>query len=181
MCSDKLDAVAISPNGSHIVAGCRDRSIKIWDSHNSKPRSLLKHTKEVKCVVISGDSTKFYSGSRDQYIFEWDLVGHRYIRTFSGRVGQICALDLSKDGSILIGGTTNWWIVAWSTQTGEITQQITDYISKVRSVKITEDNKFIVSTSADNIIKVQRLTPWSQARHMSDKSAPVVSLDISND
>ena len=46
-------AVAYSPDGTRIVSGCYDNSIKIWDATSgAEIITLLGHTEAVSCVLL---------------------------------------------------------------------------------------------------------------------------------
>jgi hypothetical protein len=65
--------VAFSPDGSTIVSGSWDNSIKIWDlSSSSLLSSLAGHLREITSVAFSPDGSKIVSGSVDNSIKIWD-------------------------------------------------------------------------------------------------------------
>ena len=95
--SDTIRSVAFSPDGTKIVSGSRDQTIKVWDSGAPEPSicpSLAKtdallacladklemlsekmnaHSDYINSVTFSPDGTKIVSGSRDKTIKVWDL------------------------------------------------------------------------------------------------------------
>ena len=73
-------AVAYSPDGSKVVAGYRDGSIKIWDLMLGKQIAIFNgHTKKVNSVIFSPDGRKIISGSDDCTIRIWDILQHEGI------------------------------------------------------------------------------------------------------
>jgi WD40 repeat protein len=96
--SGTIWSVAFSPDGTKIVSGSNDKTIKVWDSgapralkspHLGQNRRLLScladklgllsekmnaHSQCITSVAFSPDGTKIVSGSYDQTIKVWDMV-----------------------------------------------------------------------------------------------------------
>jgi WD40 repeat protein len=96
--SGMIFSVAFSPDGTKIVSGSADGTIKAWDSgapralkspHLGQNRRLLScladklgllsekmnaHSQSITSVAFSPDGTKIVSGSYDQTIKVWDMV-----------------------------------------------------------------------------------------------------------
>jgi WD40 repeat protein len=96
--SGMIFSVAFSPDGTKIVSGSADGTIKVWDSgapralkspHLGQNRRLLScladklgllsekmnaHSQSITSVAFSPDGTKIVSGSYDQTIKVWDMV-----------------------------------------------------------------------------------------------------------
>jgi WD40 repeat protein len=94
--SDYIISVAFSPDGTKIVSGSRDQTIKVWDSGALQPSKspflgkkwrLLAcladklemlsektnaHSSVIMSVSFSPDGTKIVSGSYDKMIKVWD-------------------------------------------------------------------------------------------------------------
>ncbi|KAJ8589075.1 WD40 repeat-like protein, partial [Rhizopogon salebrosus TDB-379] len=68
------DAVAISPDGSRIVSGSHDCTIRVWDADTGKPMGVLLqgHIRSIQSVAISPDGSHIVSGSDDTTIRVWD-------------------------------------------------------------------------------------------------------------
>jgi WD40 repeat protein len=65
-------AVAYSPDGSRIVSGSWDKTLKIWDANSGKLLSSLEaHTDLVSAVVFSPSGHLIYSASYDRTIKVW--------------------------------------------------------------------------------------------------------------
>jgi WD40 repeat protein len=62
-------SVCVSPDGSKIISGSDDKSIRIWDMETGNNISILEgHSGYVMSVCVSPDGSKIISGSFDNYI-----------------------------------------------------------------------------------------------------------------
>ncbi|KAG9092785.1 hypothetical protein FRC07_011588, partial [Ceratobasidium sp. 392] len=67
-------SVAYSPDGTRIVSGSFDRTIRIWDAQTGQMigRPLEGHKDSVNSVAYSPDGLRIISGSSDKTIRIWD-------------------------------------------------------------------------------------------------------------
>ncbi|KAG8915462.1 hypothetical protein FRC02_004515, partial [Tulasnella sp. 418] len=78
-------SVAFSPDGSRIVSGSDDHSVRIWDtSTGSCVRILEGHTNQVQSTCFSPDGTVAASSSDDGTLRLWDPSTGEHLKTFGG-------------------------------------------------------------------------------------------------
>jgi len=94
--SSIITSVAFSPDGTKIVSGSFDKTIKVWDSGGQEPSNLPSlaktdallaclsdklellsektnaHSEYIRSVAFSPDGTKIVSGSGDKTFKFWD-------------------------------------------------------------------------------------------------------------
>ena len=70
--SNSLNSVAYSPDGTKIISGSGDKTIKIWNANTGQCLQTLEgHSGSVYSVAYSPDGTKIISGSFDYTIKIW--------------------------------------------------------------------------------------------------------------
>jgi WD40 repeat protein len=74
--TDSVQSVAFSPDGTHIVSGSDDKTIRIWDMKTGEEvvEPFKGHTGSVRSVAFSPDGTRIVAGSHDRAIQILDVM-----------------------------------------------------------------------------------------------------------
>ena len=72
--SREVLSVAYTTDGTKIVSGSADNTIKIWDANTGQCLKTLEgHSEMVESVAYSPDGTKIISGSSDKTVKIWEV------------------------------------------------------------------------------------------------------------
>ena len=123
--SDDVEAIAMSPDGSTLISGSSDDTIKVWNLTNGQlQRTLVGHTHTVTALAISLNGQIIASGSYDGTIKLWDLdtgeVRHTLETYYEEARKQIACLVFSPDGQILYSGSHGGSTYYWDANTGKM-------------------------------------------------------------
>ncbi|ETW77187.1 hypothetical protein HETIRDRAFT_326537 [Heterobasidion irregulare TC 32-1] len=138
--SKSANSVAFFPDGSRIVSGSRDRTIRAWNvaTWAAVGEPLKGHTEQVTSVVFSPDGKRIMSGSWDKTIRVWDAATHGLV-----------------DGSRIVSGSWDKTIRVWDTATRAAVGEVLDVHTEfVKSVAFSPDGRQMVSGSGDRTIGV---------------------------
>ncbi|CAG7854426.1 SubName: Full=Related to WD40-repeat protein (Notchless protein) {ECO:0000313/EMBL:CCA71457.1} [Serendipita indica DSM 11827] len=117
-----VTAVSFSPDGTRIVSGSRDRTIRQWDAETGQPlgEPLQGHEYWVNAVAFSPDGTRIVSGSSDSTIRQWDAeTGQPLGEPLQGHEDEVMAVAFSPDGTRIVSGSWDRTIRQWDAETGQ--------------------------------------------------------------
>ena len=141
-----VSTLAFAPNGSSLVSGSWDRTVRIWSifarTQTSEPLQLQA---DVLCVSVSPDSKQLAVSTLDGQLTFWsvsegsqqagldgrrDVSGGRKIsdrRTAANVAGtkSFDTVTYSADGSVVLAGGNSKYICLYSVETGVLLQKYT--------------------------------------------------------
>jgi WD40 repeat protein len=111
--TDEVLSLTFSPDGTSLVSGSEDKTIKLWDMQTGGVvKTFQGHTGEVLSVSISVNCTTIASWSEDQTICLWDIQTgecHCIIQQESDE-GSVCFFPLDPQHFISISdGKVQEW------------------------------------------------------------------------
>ena len=116
-----VQSVAFSPDGSKIVSGSSDKTIRVWNASSGAEMlpPLQGHNGEIHSVAFSPDGSKIISGSDDSTIRVWDAsTGVEMLPPLQGHNDWICSVAFSPDGSKIVSGSDDSTIRVWDASIG---------------------------------------------------------------
>ncbi|KAJ7190085.1 WD40 repeat-like protein [Mycena pura] len=153
--TDKVESVAFSPDGTKIVSGSLDGTVRIWDSHTGAALGapLEGHTDFVRSVAFSPDGMQIVSGSDDRTVRIWDSqTGAALAAPLEGHTESVQSVAFSPDGMRLLSVSPEGTVQIWDSQTGAAlgASSLEGLTSWFESVAFSPDGMQIVSGSGDS-------------------------------
>ena len=180
--SDYVHSVAYSPDGSRIISGSDDNTIKIWDVNiGTCLKTLEGHSNYVGSVSFSPDSIRIISGSYDKTIKIWDANMGVCIKSLYGHSGYVQSVAYSPDGSRIISGSADKTIKIWDSNTGVCIKTLKGHSFWVNSVAYSPDGIRIISGSGDETIKIWDANMETCLKTLEEHSGSVWSVAYSPD
>ncbi|RYP12752.1 hypothetical protein DL767_011135 [Monosporascus sp. MG133] len=180
--SGSVKSVAFSPDGSRIVSGSEDCTIKIWDAKSGKEVHTLKGYRfSVASVAFSPDGSRIVSGSEDRTIKIWDTKSGKEVRTLEGYWSPVKSVAFSPDGSRIVSGLYNDTVKIWDAKSGKEVRTLKGYWSPVNSVAFSPDGSYIVSGSYGGTIKIWDTKSGKEVRTLEGHGCSVKCVVFSPD
>jgi WD40 repeat protein len=175
--SAPINSVSYSSNS--IISSSKNETAKLWDTSGQCVRTLptpefrnprwggpLRPSQILSGISFLGGSL-YAVGTQYDSIHLWDTASGKLLKTFNEtmRLHQISFFDIeclaiSADSKFLVSGNTNagWQNVdvvsLWDVTTGDCVQRFFGHTETVTSVCYWPNEKWILSGSLDNTIKV---------------------------
>ncbi|NJM07409.1 protein kinase, partial [Candidatus Gracilibacteria bacterium] len=99
-------AITFSHDGQRLAVGCEDRTISIYQLHESAAERILKgHTSSVRSLRFNNDDTLLISASDDETVRLWQTTSWRSLRYLRVPGCSVECIALSHSGDLLaVGG-----------------------------------------------------------------------------
>jgi WD40 repeat protein len=111
---DWVVSVAYSPNGTRIVSGSHDRTIRVWSAITYEELGRIEgHTKSVTSLVYSPDGSRIVSGSSDRTVRVWSANDLKHLATLEGHQQTVCAVAVSPDGTRIMSASLDGSVFVW--------------------------------------------------------------------
>ncbi|KAJ2811523.1 hypothetical protein H4S07_002011 [Coemansia furcata] len=154
--TQRVDCVAISENGSIIVSGSFDKTVRVWDTRSSNsPQALLQVLDESKDGISSLFLTQaeIIASSIDGHVRTYDMrTGRVLVESFDGQPvvcakvvsGGKCLLVSSMDGSIQLVDRTD----------GKAIAAFSGHVCKNYRIQCDASDSLVASGSEDGSVHV---------------------------
>ena len=101
-----VKSVAFNHDGSKIVSGSGDMTVRVWDAVTGTLANTLNgHTSYVMSVAFNHDGSKIVSGSGDHTVRVWDASAGTLDNTLQGHASPVTSVAFIRDGSAIISGS----------------------------------------------------------------------------
>ncbi|MEM9087929.1 MAG: hypothetical protein AAGC93_04210 [Cyanobacteria bacterium P01_F01_bin.53] len=159
---DWARAVAFSPDGTKLVTGSEDQTVRLWSTQGSPDdptkgtllHSMTGHQGWVRTVDLSPDGNTIISAGDANTLRLWYTDGRKK-KTLYGHEDWVRTVAFSPDGTRIASGGDDQTIKIWGSE-GTI-QQTFNQRSSVHSLAWSADGQSVVSGGDDDQVHIWRL------------------------
>jgi WD40 repeat protein len=112
-------SLAISFDGSRIVSGSRDRTMRVWDGRTFQELGICEHEDEVKSVTFSRDNSLIASGSKDCTVWIWNALSLENVIRLTGHTRTVWSVAFFQDGTRIASASSDCTVRMWDARTYE--------------------------------------------------------------
>ncbi len=171
-----------SPDGTRLVSGSTDGTIRVWDPNERTELGRLEgHTDRVWSVGWSPDGTRLVSGSTDGTIRIWDPNERSELGRLEGHTGGVWSVGWSPDGTRLVSGSTDGTIRIWDPNERTELGRLEGHTGGVWSVGWSPDGTRLVSGSTDGTIRIWNPDDGTELGRLEGHTNTVLSVGWSPD
>jgi len=103
--TDKVNSVVFSSDGTWIMSGSYDMTVRVWDALTGTELNVLKgHTDRVSSVALLSDGTRIVSGSSDQSVRVWKVLTGVELKVLKGHTARDYSFMFSSDDTQIMSG-----------------------------------------------------------------------------
>jgi hypothetical protein len=172
--------VAFSPNGSLLVSGSGDSTVRIWRAADGGlQRTLAGHDAGITSVAFSPDGSLLASGSEDGTVKLWRTVDGGLARTLTAHAGAVASVAFSTSGQLLATAGDDGTVKLWRVMDGVRVRTINAHAGYVASVTFSPDGSLLASGGEDAVIRVWRVADGAMVSELTGHTAPVNTIAFS--
>ena len=146
-------AVAVSPDGKRIAAGCKDGVIREYDTQKGTLiRQLKGHFGYVRCLVYTHDGKRLLSSADDGAVRIWPAEGEKPIAVLKGHRGGVLSVAVSSNDKYVLTGGRDATVRLWDLKKAKLIKTYTGHRGWVEAVAFIGDSKYGISAGGDGRI-----------------------------
>ena len=141
-----IDTVAFSPDGSRVISGCKDLTVRIWNRKSGKTEHVLRgHTGDIYGATFSPDGRKAVTVSDDKTARIWDVKAGKELATLRGHRKDVYCVAWSPDGRTIATGADDFSIRLWNSD-GTLRKAFDELGSDITSLQFTRNSRELLVT-----------------------------------
>jgi WD40 repeat protein len=148
-------AMALTPDGQHIISGSLDFLVKVWSvASKSLVSTCNGHTSHVQAVAVMPDGQRFLSGASDNTVRVWLLDGtleNTFLELHTDAVMSLVALP---DNQHALSASGDYTLKLFDVNDGTVLRTFKHHDSAVRSMALLPDGLRFVSGSWDRTARI---------------------------
>ncbi len=182
-----VTALAVTPNGRHVVSGSADKTLKIWGAADGSGLSTLRgHQGDVTSICFEPEGVWLVSAGEDATIRQWDLKTGLCLRVIEANGGRINALLVTPDGQYILSGGEDMIVRIWDAATGVSLGELTGHRSPVNSLAVSLDGRAVLTASGgatgeDSLVRLWDMATGNLKQVISGHERPVNRVCFSPD
>jgi len=154
--ADTVLAVAVSPDGAHVVTASADRMIHIHEIASGKRiRRYMGHSHHVNSVSFSPDGRSLVSGGSDREVKLWNIERPLPTRTIAGHEGEVYGALFLPDGTRVVSASADRTVRIWSAGDGKLERTFGgEAADQIYTLALLDEGKLVASAGRDRTVRI---------------------------
>ncbi len=173
-------SVVASTARVRLVAGCSDKTVKVWDLvRHQLLRTLSGHSGYIYSVCCSPDGKLLASGSSDGIVKVWNLETGKDQRTYNRQAGAALCVAFSPNSEFVAVGYDEAMLRLWAQRPGQPDRVLDGHQGHVFSIAFSPDGRLLISGASDGQVILRHLATEESVILQPTGQVAVRSLAVS--
>ena len=175
--SDRINAIAINPNGTQMATSSLDRTVRIWSLNNGSQQFLLLHDHWTSGVAFSPDGKRLITSryGQGESVKVWDSETGQELNAFTGHLAPAINVAVSRDGSKVASCSVDQTILIRDLD-GNNPVRLTGHIDGVYRIAFNSNGSRLISGSEDRTVRIWEVATGRQILELHKMPGLVMDL-----
>jgi len=181
---DVVVSIALSSDGTRVLSGSNDGTIRLWDLTNGASiRRLEGHRGQAWAVALSPDGKLALGGGQDGGLALYDVATGKRVRTFDHHPQAVRAAVFTPDGKRALSACYDHLLRLWDVQTGKKLHTFVGHKDSIMCLACSPDGKRALTggLDSDRTVRLWDLEAGEELRQMVGHSERIMGVDFSPD
>ncbi len=174
-----ITVVRISPDGATAVTASSDKTVRVWDLPERRPRSILgTHRKQVLALDLDDARDRVWSGGHDGKLHAWRLSSGQ-LQASIDLGGSVTSVAVrTADGTVAVA--TRGAGIAILTAGGDEAVRLGERADVVGSLAWAADGSFVLASSP-NRARIWAADGWEEVRSFETAGGSMLPVTLAPD
>lgn len=146
-------AVALTPDGTKVAIGGRDRSLRVRELSSGKETTWLGPASPIVALALSPDGKRLLTGSAGGQVSLWNAETGESARELPGHKGNVTGVAFSSDGTTVASGGLDFLVRVSPLKDGVPFRDLQAHRGRITAVYFLPDGG-LVSSGADGSVRL---------------------------
>jgi WD40 repeat protein len=161
-----INCIKINSDSTQCISASSDGSCIVWDLARCVRLTALFEPNVFESVLYHPDESQMLTCGSNHKISYWDAADGQIIRVIQGGEGCMTTLDVTPNGEFFVSGSKDRMIKIWHYDDGLTVAEGRAHSGEVKAVKISPDQKTLVSVGSSGEIIFWEMPDLEKAREM---------------
>jgi serine/threonine protein kinase len=149
-----VSSLVFTPDGKHLAAGSREKSIVIWNAENARPRGHWIGSIPINSVAFSPDSKLLVGGTESGTILLWSWETEKEPRSVKGPSTPITWVTFMPDGQQFITAGADGTVKRYESKAGIEVGTLCKADKKILQLAVHPSGQKVAAVSSDGFMMI---------------------------
>lgn len=143
---DMIFALAASPDGTRLVTGGRDGTLRVWDAASGECTARVEGAPDaaIYSVAFSSDGARIVTGSEDQTVRLWDAKSGVQLCLIGQHDAWVSSVSHAQSG-LIASAADDGSARLWDADSGALRSVLQDQPDGIHGVSFSEDGQYLLT------------------------------------